>query len=190
MNRSTLRSVSVVLASAVVSLWPLAAGAQPAPAGSMTAGQVRDQFVSQGFLTHSPVSWWTTNATSFRVYDVRQPADPNGRVLMVLVYPDLATAQAERSRAQAREASELTGAATSDIGPHLVPGYGPSTLVGNVALVESTMGQLGQLYSAQHAQDDPGAITTANLVQPTPELVMHAVDLDFLSALDSGTTNL
>jgi hypothetical protein len=102
----------------------------------------------------------------------------------------MASAQTERVRAQAREASELTGAAMSDIGPHLVPGYGPSTLHRNVALVESTLGQLGQLYSAQHAQDDPAAISTANTPLPTPDLVMHAVDMDFMAALDNGTANL
>src|SRR6266851_3913526 len=105
MNRATLRSLSVVLTSAVVALWPLAAGAQPVSAPSMTADQVRDQFVSQGFQTDPPVTWWTTNATSFRVYDAKQPADQNGRVLMVLVYPDLATAQAEGSLARAHQAS-------------------------------------------------------------------------------------
>jgi hypothetical protein len=108
---------------------------------------------------------------------------------MVLVYPDLATAQAERSLARAHQASDSTYASMSDIGPRVVPGYGPSTWLGNIALVESTLGQLGQLYSAQHTQDDPGAIS-ADLEQPTPELVMHAVDLDFLAALDNGTVNL
>jgi hypothetical protein len=156
----------------------------------MTADQVRDQFVSQGFLTDTPVTWWTTNATSFRVYDGRQVADPNGRVLMVLVYPDLATAQAERSLARTNQASDPTYASTSDVGPGLVPGYGPSTWLGNIALVQSTLGQLGQLYSAEHAQDDPGAISSADLKQSSPELVMHAVDLDFLTALDNGTVNL
>ena len=77
-----------------------------------------NRFTNQGFLTDAPVTFYATNATSFRVYDARQTADANGRVLMVLVYPDVA-----------------------------------------------------------HAQ-------------PTPGPMMHAVDLDFLSALDNGTTNL
>jgi hypothetical protein len=47
---------------------------------------------------------------------------------MVLVYPDLATADVERTKIQAEEA-----AATA----HLVPGYGLSTWRGSIALVES-----------------------------------------------------
>jgi hypothetical protein len=151
----------------------------------MTADQVRNQFISQGFQADAPVTWYTTNATSFRVYDTRESAA--GRVLMVLVYPDLATAQSERSQAEAHEA---TDALSSGSGPHLVPSYGPSTWLGNVALVESTWGQLAQMYAAEHAQDDPGASTSANLMQPATPPVMRAVDVDFLTALNNGTVNL
>jgi hypothetical protein len=108
---------------------------------------------------------------------------------MVFVYTDLASAQAEQSRAEARELAESPGASAS-VAPHLVPGYGPSTWLGNVALVESTFGQLGQLYAAQHAQDDPGAIITAVQVQSANEQVMRTVDADFVAALSNGTVNL
>jgi hypothetical protein len=70
MNRSTLRSLSAVVANAVVSLFPVAAGAQPTPAADMTAEQVRADFLGLGYLVEAPSTWRTNNhVTTFTVSD-------------------------------------------------------------------------------------------------------------------------
>ena len=81
MNRSTLRSISVVLASAVVSLFPVAAGAQPAPTAEMTVNQVRDDFLGLGYQVDAPTTWWTNNhVTTFTVSDRADQGSASGRM--------------------------------------------------------------------------------------------------------------
>jgi hypothetical protein len=189
MNRSTVRSLSLVVASAFLSLWPLAAGAQPAPSADMTVDQVREAFLSQGYQVDEPVPWWTTNhVTTFTVSDASDQG--TGRVLMVLVYPDTATAVAELDKAEAREAADTTEQPTISGGPHLVPGYGPSVWRQNVALIESTQHELSQQYAAQLDRDNLTAFGTSAPLLAAPAPATYAVDLDFLTALDNGTVNL
>jgi hypothetical protein len=189
-NRSTLRSLSVVLASAVVSLFPVAAGAQPAPT-SMTADQVRNEFLGLGYQVGVPTTWWTNNhVTTFTVADRSGQGSASGRILMVLVYPDTATAQSEMSNAQAREAAENADLAATAGGPHLVAGYGPSILLNNVALVESTQQELARLYAAELDRDNLVVVGTGVSMGSTSVPPTHAVDLDFLSALDRSFANL
>ena len=192
MNRSTLRSISgVILASTVVALFPVAAGAQPAPTAAMTADQVRADFLGLGYQVDAPTTWWTNNhVTTFTVSDRSDQAGASDRVLMVLVYPDTATAQAEFGQAQAREAAETTDRTAPAGGPHLVPGYGPSILVRNVALVESTQQELAQGYAAQLDRENLVVVGTGGPTEFTVAPAMTAVDFDFLSALDNGMANL
>jgi len=191
MNRSTLRSISVVLASAVVSLFPVAAGAQPAPTAEMTVNQVRDDFLGLGYQVDAPTTWWTNNhVTTFTVSDRADQGSASGRMLMVLVYPDTATAQAEMTTAQAHEAAQTTDQTAPFGGPHLVPGYGPSILVHNVALVESTQQELARRYAAQLDRENLVVVGTGEPTEFTSAPATHAVDLDFLSALDNGMGNL
>jgi hypothetical protein len=186
MNRSTIRSASIVLVGALVSLWPLAAGAQPGPFADMTVDQVRDGFLSQGFQVDAPTTWWTdSHVTTFTVSD-----STSGRILMVLVYPDTATAQAEIAMARAHEASDNGELLTPVGGPHLVLGYGPSILRQNVALVESTQQELARRYAAQLDRDNLAAFGTSDPMVATPAPATTAVDLDFLGALDNATVNL
>jgi hypothetical protein len=128
MNRFSLAYVAAAFAGATVAFSPLAANAQAAPNADFTPDQVRTQYIAHGYEADAPLVWWTPNhLTTFRVSD---PA--SDRVVMVLVYPDYATADAERSRAKARDGT------TAGMGPHLISGYGYSAWRGNIAIIEST----------------------------------------------------
>jgi hypothetical protein len=193
MNRSRLLSLGAAFASAIVALSvsPFAANAQPAPSSSLSVEQVRDEFLADGYQVDAPTVWWTNNhVTTFTVSDASPQPGQSDRVLMVLVYPDIATAQADIAKAQAQgsngQPNELTGAA----GPRLVPGYGPSLLLQNVALVESTRQELAQQYAAERAADDQAVFGTSATTLPATAPVTTAVDADFFSALDSGIANL
>jgi hypothetical protein len=168
--------LSFFVASAVVSASPMAAGAQPAPDADFTPDQLRTQYSQHGYQVEAPIQWWTTDqVTSLRVFDAR-----TDRVVMVLVYPDSGVADAERARAQALEAT----------GSHLVPGYGLSAWHQNVALVESTREELGRQYAAEqegHNQMLLGGGGTDEVVRVE---VTRAVDLDFLSIVDTGVVRL
>ncbi len=189
MNRSTARSFGVIVASAVVSMWPAASGAQPAPAGPFTADQVREEFVRQGYQVDTPITWWTNgHVTTFTVSDPAGQEGQAGRILMVLVYPDTATANAELGRALAREVENDDDQHTSVPAPHLVPGYGPSVLRENVALVESTQQELSRRYAAQLDRDNLSPIGTDEPI--ARGTATYAVDVDFLGVLDNGLVNL
>jgi hypothetical protein len=177
-KRACLASVFVSIAGAC---FPLGASAQAAPTGDFTADQLRSQYIARGYQAETPVAWWTPNhVITFRV------ADPNSsRVVMVLVYPDAATAHLERASAEAREG------VASGVGPHLIAGYSASTWIRNVALVQSSTQDLARQYAAEQAADNQ--LMTG--VPTPPESVSavttaYAVDLDILDVLDSGTVNL
>ena len=89
---------------------------------------------------------------------------------MVIVYADAASADAAHQD-----------------GAHLVPGYGPSVWQGNVALVQTTRGELARRYAAEVNANDPTYVRTA----AGPEIVADAsypVALDFLAVLQNPTT--
>jgi hypothetical protein len=180
MNRFSLASLVSVFAGAVVTFSPLAARAQTARADGFTAEQLRAQYVAHGYQADAPVTWWIPNhVTSFRVSDLA-----TGRVVMILVYRDVATADLDRSKAEAHDD------ATAGNGPHLIPGYGYSTWRENVALVESTTDDLARQFTAEQAADNqimtgaPVAVETGNAM-PT-----YAVDLDIINVIDGETVNL
>ena len=109
---------------------------------------------------------------------------------MVLVYPDTATARSEMASAQAREAADNAQLTSAAAGPHLVPGYGPSILLHNVALVESSQQELTRQYTAQLDRDNLASFGTGEAMELTPTPTTYAVDSDFLSALDTSIANL
>ena len=121
MSRS-IRSL-LGLAATFAALVPVLAHAQPAPSIE-TPDQVRAKFIALGYQVDEPTMWWTNGSTTFLVHDPIGASNGEGRVLMVLVYPDLETAQAERARAMSAEVEQ--GASMDREEPHLVPGYGPS----------------------------------------------------------------
>src|SRR5579859_4982660 len=169
MNRPTLRSLSAVFASAIVALSaaPLAANAQSAPSTDLTVDQMRAEFVADGYQVGAPLSWWTNNhVTTFTVFD---NSPQNGRIVMVLVYPDAATAQAETAGSD-----QLTG-------PRLVPGYGPALVRRNVALVESSGQELSQRYAAEQALQEQAEFGASSVAPIAPTLVTTAVDAEFLT---------
>jgi hypothetical protein len=191
LNRSTSRFLSLVVVSAFVSLWPLVAQAQPAPMVAITVDEARQAFLAQGYQLDTPMTWWTNNhVTTFTVSDRSGQRSGTGRVLMVLVYPDTATARDEIVRAQAGETSDTTQFLTAATAPHLIPGYGPGVLRGNVALVESTQLELAERYAAQLDRDNLPSSGTSEPMEVTPGPAAYSVDDDFLNALDNGIVNL
>jgi hypothetical protein len=102
---------------------------------------------------------------------------------MVLVYPDVATADLERSGAVANDA------ATAGNGPHLIPGYGYSMWRENVALVESTTGELARQFTAEQAAGNQ-IMTGAPATVETGNAPTYAVDLDVINVIDGETVNL
>jgi hypothetical protein len=178
------RSIRSLLgfAATFTALLPVLASAQSAPPIA-TADQVRAQFIGAGYQVDAPTTWWTNGSTTFLVHDPLGQADTNARVVMVLVYPDLETAQADRQRTDA-----MSG---SDFGPQLVPGYGPSVWQGNVAMVESTFGELNRQYQAQLETDLGTAIAVgrSQTTEPAqrPQIVATTrVDADFVAILNEG----
>jgi hypothetical protein len=174
MNRSIIRSFVFAAASTVIAAVPLtSAGAQSLADPQLSPDQVRAQYLERGFEISAPTTWWTNGATTFIVQDPSEHNSPSARVLMVIVYPDVATANAERSSR----------------GEHLVPGYGPSVWQGNVALMQSTHDEQARRYAAEVSRDDPTFAATGAESAITAE-VSSPVGPDFLTALQDGILNL
>ena len=91
---------------------------------------------------------------------------------MVIVYPDTAAAQS----AQHKDA-------------HLVPGYGPSVLQGNVALMQSTRTELERRYVAELNSDDPtfAGVPNRNVLVERPN---YRVASDFLAVVQNELADL
>jgi|SRR5579864_6257973 len=170
MNRPIIGSISAVFASCIVAFsGPLAANAQSTPSTDLTVDQVRADFAADGYEVGAPVNWWTNDHVT--TFTVSVASQQNDRVVLVLVYPDTATAQAD------------TAGMDQLSGPRLVPGYGPALVRHNVALVETSGQELDQRYTAEQAL--PGSV-----VPITPAPVTTAVDVEFINALDSSFANL
>ena len=172
MNRSTVQSLAFAAASAVVAILPLTS-ASAQPLGVMTPDQVRNDYLTQGFVTSEPITWWKDGSTSFTVEDPSEQTNPAGRVLMVIVYPDASIAQSAQAHNDA----------------HLVPGYGPSIVQGNVALMQSTRTELQRRYTAELNSNDPtyAGVPNATVVADDPS---YNVALDFLGVVQSELANL
>jgi hypothetical protein len=181
------RSFGASIALAVC-LWLVAASAQaqdlPAAGPVLSVDQVRSAFT--GYLVDPALNWeWTSPpVTTFQVHDLA-----NGRVLMVLVYPDVAAAQAERGRATMREQDETSDNTIGSIGPFLITGYGHSVWNANVALVQTTQSELDRMFRLQNDRDNGVLVDPDSLLQG-PRLPEYAVDLDFQQALQTSVFNL
>jgi hypothetical protein len=178
MSRS--KGLAVVVALAIGCLSSLA-GSANAQLVSESVEQARAAFAGAGDQVDAAHTWdWM--APSFSSFQVRDTA--SDRVLMVLVYPGADAAQAARLEAAAHEQALNAGIPVSDAAPHLVTGYGPSTWMGNVALVETTGSQLDRLYKAQ-LDRDTGLSVDPQLTQDPIDAGV-AVDIDFQEALQRG----
>ena len=153
---------------------------QPDPIASISVDQVQSAFATAGYEVDQPYRWtWTSPpVTSMRVWD-----PSSDRVLLVLVYPDVAAAEVEHDRAMDRDVQPVDG------DPYLVRGYGPSVWKANIALVQSTQSQLDRLYGHEVNGDMRSSVARSAAVLDA-EFPNTAVDLDFVHALNSGAANL
>ena len=155
MIRST-RSLVVTLTSVLVLLCPAGAAAQSTVPADHTLDQVRSQFQRNGYDVGQALhfDWMSPPVTSFQVRDGRGRADSD-RVLMVLLYPDSAAARSAHLQAQMRDDTEQNRSLTysDEHGPRLVPGYGESVWLQNVALVQSSQSALNLLFAAALERD-------------------------------------
>jgi hypothetical protein len=191
MHRSTRSFVAGLAIAAGAWLVAGSALAQEAPPAArvlnrvLNIEQARGAFSAAGYQVDQALNWeWTSPPVStFQVHDLA-----NGRVLMVMVYPDAAGAQTGWRQALAREPQQSPAGVVAASDPHLIAGYGKSVWSGNVAMVQATQAKLDRVYQLQ-ADRDNGIYVDPDLVQePTfPDLV---VDLDFQQALQSGAVNL
>ena len=167
MNRSTVRSFLFAAATAVIAVLPqTSAGAQSLSSPVVTPEQVQADYLAQGFRTSTPQKWWTNGSTTFTVEDPTEQNSPSARTLMVIVYPDLASADAERRD-----------------GARLVPGYGPSVWQGNVALVQTTRAELARRYALEVNGNDPTFVRTGAEQEMVAAEPNYAVGLDFLAVV-------
>jgi hypothetical protein len=174
-----------------MSLWPIAGFAQTQRLPQVSPDirgveQVRQAFNAAGYEVGQADTWnWTSPPVStFQVIDPSRD-----RVLLVLVYSSRTAAQGARMEAETHEQALNAGTSTTDNStPHLVLGYGPSTWVGNVALVQTSAAHLAQMYQSQNDLDD-GMYVSPNTVQSAGEALAE-VDADFQQALRSSVVNL
>jgi hypothetical protein len=161
--------------------------AQPSVAPGVSVEQVRGTFAAAGFQVDQAVNWdWTSPPVStFQIHDAA-----HGRVVMVLVYPNVTAASTGRHQAEAREqALDSEGMLSSGLGPHLVMGYGESIWRGNVALVETSQAELDRM-SRWQADRDNGVYVDPVFFVAEPSTVHFAVDFDVQQALEAGVVNL
>jgi hypothetical protein len=146
----------------------------------LSADQVRAEFASFGYEAGSSV-YWTWSTPGLTTFQVREPA--SARVLMVLVYPDMATASAERARAARFE---------GDLSPSLIPGYGPSTWRDNVALVQSNEYELQRMLAPDYELEMRAVVRSTDYDQLAVEssASAYAVDLDFQRVLNGVVVNM
>jgi hypothetical protein len=151
-----------LLSLLVTSLVLVSSVQQPPPVVSgLTAEQVRTSFLHSGFQVEDALHWdWLSPpVASFRVWD-----HANDRVLLVLVYADVA-------------------AVRQDIA---LPGYGPTVLWHNVALAESNLSELSARYVAERDHDMQVATEQIPAWRMLDAAVRAPVDADLLSALFSS----
>jgi hypothetical protein len=108
-------------------------------AAERSAEDVRAEFERAGY--QASITGTTGEGVGILfVVDDYEAVAVNTRVLMALVYPDVASADLARAG-----------------GPILAPGYGQSTWIDNVALVQTTWGEIDRRQSADWAQTTPAA---------------------------------
>ena len=173
MNRLTLLLTSAFAAS-MTALAPAITNAENAPS-AFTAASLQAQFAGCGFQAtrvsiQGPVAWVAISDQT----DV-------GRNVAAFVYPDTSTAYAARMTAEMRESPMFDDqvAYSNALGPRLLPNYGPSTWVGNIALVQrNTLPMTLQPAATDSGTDSVDAPAANMLALPV------AVDNDFRACLD------
>jgi hypothetical protein len=178
MGSSTRLVVGLVLCL-LVSVPPVSAREEAAP---VTAEQVRLGFEHAGYSVDTPIYWSSSRLTTLFVSD---GVGVTGRVLLVLVYPDLETAREQQRTAHVSQEADLgLGLAFNDQqGPQLIAGYGRSSWWLNVAVVQATRPASFGLVDASADQVERfstdasrrAAMRNLNSVDPDFVLVMRGV---------------
>jgi hypothetical protein len=119
--------------------------------------------------------------TTFTVQD-----PTSDRIAMVLVFPSFEAAQTARQQAAARDGESDP----ANQHPHLVPGYGRSEWRGNIALVQSSLFDLGRLYAAQYEDGIVTMVRTNGVADDglamRPLEVGRDVDADLVAIITDG----
>jgi hypothetical protein len=169
-----------------VGLCLIVAGASSAGAGaqesteSLTTEQVRDAFQQNLYDVDEPIFWESSRLTTFFVRDGML----SERLVLVLVYPDIATAEEEHRVAHAEEEAERGTRLPFDHehGPPLLPGYGRSAWILNVALVQAS--QSADPPAVTNELEPPLLVSTrAGRIRELASL--EWVDLEFLLVVRS-----
>jgi hypothetical protein len=137
---------------------------QSLAAQELTPDQVTAAFSRAGFDVEAPTRWtWISPPhTTLRVHDRAA-----GRVVLVLVYSDTATATAEQFKAHAR----------------LVPGYGPSAWHENVALVQASQPELDRWFATESARSIGMSAMPSEGQSASEPVSASVVASDFLAVL-------
>ena len=127
----------------LLAVWPVQVGAQEAnPDGYLTTNQVQTAYTAQGYEVERTVQWGTASTwsrvTGLVVSDRPASASIRGRVVMVLIFPNQASADRNRDLASEQDQTSGTARPPAGQGPHLMGGYGYSTWFENVAIVEAS----------------------------------------------------
>jgi hypothetical protein len=166
LRRRAARAPFVAAALTALALWPGAPTASAQLAPELSADEVRARFARPGYTVSEPGS----SSDGVQSFGVSTTADeqPGWPTLRVLVFADSETAAAHR---HAR-------------GPRLLSGYGASTLIGNVALV-----QLSQEPAAFPAEPEcvPDPVFTDLAPQPAVSAPTSGVDAQFIEMLSSAS---
>jgi len=155
----------------------LIALAQVQSAEPLTVEQVRDVFEHGGCDTETPIYWESSQLTTFFARD-----SFDDRVLLVFVYPDVATAEQEHRATHAEEEAERGTALVfdDDHGPRLMPGYGRSAWWQNVAIMQALQPPL-----TLNNDGEPMAIISTNASRRSELAALPTVDRDFVLLLRS-----
>jgi hypothetical protein len=189
MPRSTPRLLALVLALAALGLSPAAVRADDITARTLAPAQLQDEFVRCGYQLPG-------GNRPGQYFAVRGPnVDPrdNPRILMVVVYPDVASAAEAHRRAHERAEAKIgiPVPMSDDHGPQLLVGYGGSVWRNNVAMLQTTLRTLSGLYyediqTGEAKVIDPSAFDLGFATRFGP----YAVDSDFVMCLEDMQAEL
>jgi hypothetical protein len=143
MSSAKLRYALKCLIGLLLALWPVHVGAQQANLdGYLTADQVQAAYTAQGYQIERTLQWGTASTwsrvTALVVSDRPGTERAHGRVVMVLIFPNQASAIGNRELAAEQDDRRGDGPPPAGHGPHLMDGYGYSTWFENAAVVEAS----------------------------------------------------
>jgi hypothetical protein len=156
---------------------------------ALTSVDVRNQFSQCGYEIANAQNPANTPYIVLRDPGAAEIRDGDYRIVMAIVYRDVATANAAHERAH-RDAEQTTRERwpfSDDNGPQLLTGYGGSVWRGNVALVESSYRTLASMFTYD-SETEERQIARPELFQLgfVKNYGTYAVDRDFVSCLEEA----